>query len=73
MLLNNKSTSSITSAMDTNLIFQRLHALPADQQTLAVGFILGLSVQQAQENDRKDTKQQGGRRYADQDRSGIHR
>lgn len=57
MLLNNKSTSSITSAMDTNLIFQRLQALPADQQTLAVGFILGLSVQQAQENDRKDTKQ----------------
>lgn len=57
MLLNNKSTSSITSAMDTNLIFQRLQALPADQRTLAVGFILGLSAQQAQENDRKDTRQ----------------
>ena len=57
MLLNNKSTSSITSAMDTNLIFQRLQALPAEQQALAVGFILGLNVQQAQENDRKDTKQ----------------
>lgn len=57
MLLNNKSTSSITSAMDSNLISQRLQALPADQQTLAVGFILGLSAQQAQENDRKDTKQ----------------
>ena len=53
MLLNNKSTS----AMDTNLIFQRLQALPEDQRTLAVGFILGLSAQQAQENDRKDTKQ----------------
>lgn len=57
MLLNNKSTSSITSAMDTNLIFQRLQALPADQRTLALGFILGLSAQQAQENDRKNTKQ----------------
>lgn len=58
MLLNNKSTSSITSAMDTSLIFQRLQALPADQRTLAVGFILGLSVQQqVQENDRKDAKQ----------------
>ena len=57
MLLNNKSTSSITSAMDTDLIFQRLQALPADQRTLAVGFILGLSAQQAQENDRKNTKQ----------------
>lgn len=57
MLLNNKITSSITSVMDTNLIFQRLQALPADQRTLAVGFILGLSAQQAQENDRKDTKQ----------------
>ena len=57
MLLNNKITSSITSAMDTNLIFQRLQALPADQRTLAVGFILCLSAQQAQENDRKDTKQ----------------
>lgn len=57
MLLNNKSASSITSAMDSNLISQRLQALPADQQTLAVGFILGLSAQQAQENDRKDTKQ----------------
>ena len=57
MLLNNKITSSITSAMDTNLIFQRLQALPADQRTLAVGFILGLRAQQAQENDRKDTKQ----------------
>ena len=57
MLLNNKITSSITSAMDTNLIFQRLQALPTDQRTLAVGFILGLSAQQAQENDRKDTKQ----------------
>lgn len=57
MLLNNKSTSSITSAMDTNLIFQRLQALPADQRTLAVGFILGLSAQQAQENDHKDMKQ----------------
>lgn len=56
MLLNNKSTSSITSAMDTSLIFQRLQALPADQRTLAVGFILGLSAQQAQENDRKDIK-----------------
>ena len=44
-------------AMDTNLIFQRLQALPADQRTLAVGFILGLSAQQAQKNDRKDTKQ----------------
>ena len=57
MLLNNKTTPSITSAMDTNLIFQRLQALPADQRTLAVGFILGLSAQQAQENDRKDAKQ----------------
>lgn len=57
MLLNNKSTSSITSAMDTNLIFQRLQVLPADQRTLALGFILGLSAQQAQENDRKNTKQ----------------
>lgn len=57
MLLNNKSTSSITSTMDSNLIFQRLQTLPADQRTLAVGFILGLSVQEAQENDRKDTKQ----------------
>ena len=57
MLLNNKITSSITSAMDTNLIFQRLQALPADQRTLAVGFILGLSAQQAQEEDRKDGKQ----------------
>lgn len=44
-------------AMDTNLIFQRLQALPEDQRTLAVGFILGLSAQQAQENDCKDTKQ----------------
>lgn len=43
--------------MDTNLIFQCLRTLPADQQTLAVGFILGLSAQQAQESDRKDTKQ----------------
>lgn len=57
MLLNNKTTPSITSAMDTNLIFQRLQSLPEDQRTLAVGFILGLSAQQAQENDRKDTKQ----------------
>ena len=57
MLLNNKTTPSITSAMDTNLIFQRLRSLPEDQRTLAVGFILGLSAQQAQENDRKDTKQ----------------
>lgn len=57
MLLNNKTTPSITSVMDTNLIFQRLQALPADQRTLAVGFILGLSAQQAQENDRKDTRQ----------------
>ncbi|MBS5280142.1 MAG: hypothetical protein KHY27_01000 [Butyricicoccus pullicaecorum] len=57
MLLNNKTTPSITSAMDTNLIFQRLQSLPEDQRTLAVGFILGLSAQQAQENDRKNTKQ----------------
>ena len=55
------STNSLhmseSHVMDTNLIFQRLQALPADQRTLAVGFILGLSAQQAQENDRKDTKQ----------------
>lgn len=57
MLLNNKTAPSITSAMDTNLIFQRLQALPEDQRTLAVGFILGLSAQQAQENDRRNTKQ----------------
>ena len=57
MLLNDKNTSSVTTAMDTNLAFQCLRTLPADQQTLAVGFILGLSAQQAQENDRKDTKQ----------------
>ena len=57
MLLNNKTTPSITSTMDTNLIFQRLQSLPEDQRTLAVGFILGLSAQQAQENDRKNTKQ----------------
>ncbi len=44
-------------AMDINLAFQCLQALPADQRTLAVGFILGLSAQQAQENDRKDAKQ----------------
>lgn len=50
-------STRVTDAMDTNLIFQRLQALPADQRTLAVGFILGLSAQQAQENDRKDTKQ----------------
>lgn len=57
MLLNDKNASSITTAMDTNLAFQCLRTLPADQQTLAMGFILGLSAQQAQENDRKDTKQ----------------
>ena len=57
MLLNNKTTPSIPSTMDTNLIFQRLQSLPEDQRTLAVGFILGLSAQQAQENDRKNTKQ----------------
>lgn len=55
------STNSLhmneSHVMDTNLIFQRLQALPEDQRTLAVGFILGLSAQQAQENDRKDTKQ----------------
>lgn len=55
------STNSLhmneSHVMDTNLIFQRLQALPADQRTLAVGFILGLSAQQAQENNRKDTKQ----------------
>lgn len=55
------STNSLhmseSHVMDTNLIFQRLQALPADQRTLAVGFILGLSAQQAQENDRKDAKQ----------------
>lgn len=50
-------STRVTDAMDTNLIFQRLQALPEDQRTLAVGFILGLSAQQAQENDRKDTKQ----------------
>lgn len=50
-------STCVTDAMDTNLIFQRLQALPADQRTLAVGFILGLSAQQAQENDRKNTKQ----------------
>lgn len=57
MLSSNISASHVADAMDTNLIFQRLQALPADQRTLAVGFILGLSAQQAQENDRKDTKQ----------------
>lgn len=56
------STNSLhmneSHVMDTNLIFQRLQTLPADQRTLAVGFILGLSVQQqVQENDRKDAKQ----------------
>lgn len=55
------STNSLhmneSHVMDTNLISQRLQALPADQRTLAVGFILGLSAQQAQENDRKDAKQ----------------
>ncbi len=50
-------STRVTDAMDTNLIFQRLQALPEDQRTLAVGFILGLSAQQAQENDRKDAKQ----------------
>ena len=57
MLSTPNISTRVTDAMDTNLIFQRLQALPADQRTLAVGFILGLSVQQAQENDRKDTKQ----------------
>lgn len=57
MLLNNKTTSSITSVMDTNLAFHYLQALPADQRTLAIGFILGLGAQQAQENDQKDMKQ----------------
>lgn len=57
MLSSNIRTSRVMAAMDTNLIFQRLQALPADQRTLALGFILGLSAQQAQENDRKDTKQ----------------
>lgn len=55
------STNSLhmneSHVMDTNLIFQRLQSLPEDQRTLAVGFILGLSAQQAQENDRKNTKQ----------------
>lgn len=57
MLSSNINTSRVMAAMDTNLIFQRLQALPEDQRTLAVGFILGLSAQQAQGNDRKDTKQ----------------
>ncbi len=57
MLSSNIRTSRVMAAMDTNLIFQRLQALPADQRTLALGFILGLRAQQAQENDRKDTKQ----------------
>lgn len=57
MLSASNISTRVTDAMDTNLIFQRLQALPADQRTLAVGFILGLSAQQAQENDRKDAKQ----------------
>lgn len=57
MLSTPNISTRVTDAMDTNLIFQRLQALPADQRTLAVGFILGLSAQQAQENDRKNTKQ----------------
>lgn len=57
MLSSNINASRVIVAMDTNLIFRRLQALPADQRTLAVGFILGLSAQQAQENDRKNTKQ----------------
>lgn len=57
MLSTPNISTRVTDAMDTNLIFQRLQALPADQRTLAVGFILGLSAQQTQENDRKDTKQ----------------
>lgn len=57
MLSASNISTRVTDAMDTNLIFQRLQALPADQRTLAVGFILGLSAHQAQENERKDTKQ----------------
>lgn len=57
MLSTPNISTRVTDAMDTNLIFQRLQALPEDQRTLAVGFILGLSAQQAQENDRKNTKQ----------------
>lgn len=52
--MNNTSASHMydSHVMDTNLVFQRLQALSADQRTLAVGFILGLSTQQAQENDK---------------------
>lgn len=57
MLSASNILTRVTDAVDTNLIFQRLRTLPAEQRTLAVGFILGLSAQQAQENDRKDTKQ----------------
>ena len=56
MLSASNILTRVTDAVDTNRIFQHLRTLPAEQRTLAVGFILGLSAQQAQENDRKDIK-----------------
>ena len=51
-------STRVTDAMDTNIVLQRLQALPAEQRTLAVGFILGLSAQQAQENEHNKKRQQ---------------
>ncbi|WP_412106956.1 hypothetical protein [Butyricicoccus pullicaecorum] len=60
VLNTNRSISQIAKSQDTELVFRRLKELSGDDFSFVSGFILGLSTknaQQAQENDRKDTKQ----------------
>lgn len=60
VLDTNRSISQIAKSQDTELVFRRLKELSGDDFSFVSGFILGLSTknaQQAQENDRKDTKQ----------------
>lgn len=58
MLHNNDYTFPIVQALDANLVFQRLQSLSNEQKALAVGFILGLQTQQAQENEHNKKRQQ---------------
>lgn len=60
VLNTNRSISQIAKSQDAELVFRRLKDLSGDDFSFVSGFILGLSTknaQQAQENDRKDTKQ----------------
>lgn len=60
VLNTNRSISQIAKSQDAELVFRRLKELSGDDFSFVSGFILGLSTknaQQAQENDRKDTKQ----------------